>query len=102
MMLQMEKADDYVIATGITRSLAYFIARAFAWFGLDWKAYVRFDHLLRRPSDIAISQADPSKAVIQLGWQARHSVDAVIDLMCVEAARIEGLSGGALIVGPRS
>jgi GDPmannose 4,6-dehydratase len=81
-MLCQEQADDYVIATGTTRSLAYFIERAFAWFGLDWEVHVRFNNELRRPSDISISQGNPSKAAKHLGWEARLDVDAVIDKMC--------------------
>jgi GDPmannose 4,6-dehydratase len=71
-----------VIATGTTRSLAYFIERAFAWFGLDWEVHVRFNNELRRPSDISISQGNPSKAAKHLGWEARLDVDAVIEKMC--------------------
>ncbi|MEI7784010.1 MAG: GDP-mannose 4,6-dehydratase [Betaproteobacteria bacterium] len=85
-MLRQERADDFVIATGTTRSMAYFIERAFAWFGLDWQAHVRFNNELRRPSDITISQGDPGKAASQLGWRAHLKVDAVIDEMCAAVA----------------
>lgn len=85
-MLQQEQANDYVIATGTSRSLAYFIARAFAWFGLDWQAHVRFNNQLRRPSDIALSQGNPAKAASQLGWRARLDVNTVIDNMCAAVA----------------
>ena len=85
-MLQQDQADDYVIATGTSRSLAYFVERTFNWFGLDWNAHVRFNNQLRRPSDIAFSQGNPAKAANQLGWQARMNVDAVIDRMCTAVA----------------
>lgn len=86
-MLQQEQANDYVIATGTSRSLAYFVERAFAWFDLDWRAHVRFNNQLRRPSDIALSQGNPSKAARQLGWRAQFDIDAVIDQMCAAVAR---------------
>lgn len=85
-MLQQDQADDYVIATGTSRSLEYFIARTFAWFGLDWKTHVSFNNKLRRPSDIAFSQGNPAKAADRLGWRARLDLDAVIDAMCAAVA----------------
>ena len=85
-MLQQNRADDYVIATGKSRSLEYFIARTFDWFGLDWQVHVRFNNKLRRPSDIALSQGNPAKAAAELGWKATLDVDAVIDAMCAAVA----------------
>lgn len=85
-MLQQDRADDYVIATGTSRPLSHFIARTFSWFGLDWRAHVRFDNRLSRPSDIAFSQGNPAKAASRFGWRARFDVDAVIDMMCTAVA----------------
>lgn len=85
-MLQQDQSDDYVIATGISHSLGEFIARAFTWFGLDWRSHVRFDNQLRRPSDIAFSQGNPAKAASRFGWRARLNFDAVINEMCAAAA----------------
>jgi GDPmannose 4,6-dehydratase len=82
LMLQQEVPDDYVIATGRTVSLAYFVERAFANFGLDWKAHVQIDQGLLRPSDIREGKGDPSKALARLGWRARTDVDGVIQAMC--------------------
>ncbi len=85
LMLQQEKAGDYVIATGKTVSLKHFLARAFDFFDLDWKDHVSVTLGLQRPSDISIGSADPAKALSILGWSARTHVDKVVDLMC-EAA----------------
>lgn len=82
LMLQAEKPHDYVIATGKTVSLAYFVAQSFAHFGLDWRAHVQSDPGLLRPSDIAYGAGDPSLAISQLGWSARFKVDDVIQAMC--------------------
>ena len=84
-MLQLDDPTDFVIATGRTVSLAYFVERAFARVGLDWKAHVEVDDTLRRPSDIAISSANPGKAAREFGWVARYDADQVIDAM-VDAA----------------
>ncbi len=82
LMLQQDVPDDFVIATGRTVSLAYFVERAFAHFGLESKAHVRIDTGLLRPSDIREGKGDPSKARARLGWQARTDVDGVIRAMC--------------------
>jgi GDPmannose 4,6-dehydratase len=87
-MLQHSVADDYVIATGRTVSLEYFVQRAFAHFGLEWRRYVEQDQGLLRPSDIRYGAADASRAARKLGWQARHDVDAVITEMCCAASAI--------------
>lgn len=84
-MLQQEKADDYVIATGQTHSLEYFVSRVFGEFGLDWKEHVKVDQSLFRPSDVHESRSDPSWAKRQLGWEAAVSLEGVIEKMCAAA-----------------
>ena len=77
-MLQAERPDDYVIATGETRSLRDFVAAAFAAAGLDWQAHVEVDPALLRPSDVSANFADPGKAERQLGWRAQARMDEVV------------------------
>lgn len=86
-MLQQDKPEDYVIATGRTCSLEYFVARVFYWFGLDWQEHVRFTNHLQRPSDISYSRGNPTRAAIGLGWKAPRDVDAVIDAMCESVSK---------------
>ncbi len=81
-MLQQEKPDDFVIATGRTVSLEYFVERAFSHFGLDWKLHVESDTSLLRPSDIRSGKANPAKAAEILGWRSHLDVDGVIERMC--------------------
>ena len=81
-MLQQESAEDMIIATGRTVSLEHFVNRVFASFGLDWRQHVLIDDALRRPSDIHIGAANPSRAASLLGWKAQFDVDYVIDTMC--------------------
>ena len=90
-MLQQERAEDYVIATGETRPLEDFVAQAFACVGLNWREHVVSDKSLLRPTDLHKGWANPGKAKRQLGWEATHRLDDVVRLM-VEAKRghVEG------------
>jgi GDPmannose 4,6-dehydratase len=91
-MLQQERADDYVIATGETRALEEFVAAAFREVGLDWRDHVELDLALRRPSDLEGNTARPDKARRVLGWSATVRMDEVVRRM-VEAERTL-LAGG--------
>ncbi len=82
LMLQQERPQDFVMATGRTVSLRYFVKRAFEFFGLDWENYVQQDLTLLRPSDILRGSADPTRIARHLGWMAKFDVDQVIDGMC--------------------
>lgn len=84
-MLQQERPDDYVIATGRTVSLQYFVERAFAHFDLDWKAHTEQDPQLLRPSDIRYGAGNPTRAREKLGWQSTCDVDGVVDALCASA-----------------
>jgi GDPmannose 4,6-dehydratase len=88
-MMQQEQADDFVIATGRTESLEYFVSRAFGHFGLDWQDHVRVQAGLFRPSDIHTSRANPARARQVLDWSAQTDVDGVIRKMCEAADACE-------------
>ncbi len=77
-MLNANRPDDYVIATGRTVSLEYFTEKVFQHYGLDWHGFVEIDHALLRPTDILVGRADPSKARAALGWSHTVDVDGVI------------------------
>jgi GDPmannose 4,6-dehydratase len=83
-MLQHEKADDYVIATGEEHSIEDFVATTFMKLGLDWRDHVKSDPNLFRPSDIEHSVGDSSKAKRVLGWEAKLKFDQIIKML-VEA-----------------
>lgn len=80
-MLQQTTAEDYVIATGETFSLAEFVSTAFSLVGLDWREHVVQDSALLRPADIRVNRADPSKAQRQLGWTASLKGQQVVKAM---------------------
>lgn len=84
MMLQQPQPEDFVIATGETNTLQDFVAAAFEALDLDWRDHVDGDPALIRPTDLAVSCADPSRAQEKLGWQARTRMHGVVRRM-VEA-----------------
>lgn len=86
-MLQSDTADDFVIATGHSCSLADFVSFAFESVGLEWRHFVVSDPALFRPLDIAYSAGDPAKAKRLLGWQATLQVrDVVSKLVSAESS----------------
>jgi GDPmannose 4,6-dehydratase len=84
LMMQHEQPDDYVIATGQSYSLEEFVTETFNCLGLDWKERVVTDNSLLRPTDLAISKSNPSKAKEKLGWEAKYQMPDVVKMM-VEA-----------------
>lgn len=81
LMLQQDRADDYVVATGHSFSLEDFVIEAFKCVGLNWQDYVSTDESLLRPTDLAVSKANPTKAKEKLGWQAKYKMPDVIQMM---------------------
>jgi GDPmannose 4,6-dehydratase len=85
LMLQQAQPDDYVIATGQTNRLEDFVAEVFAHVGLNWQDHVEIDRSLFRPTDIAVSWGNATKAKQKLGWQAKYTMKDVARMM-VDAA----------------
>ena len=83
-MLQLDKPKDFVIATGVTHSLEDFVSYAFKIQGLNWQEHVISDHSLFRPTDLSVSRADPRRAKKGLGWQAKVTMEQVIEKMIRE------------------
>lgn len=84
LMMQQEKQDDFVVATGESHSLEEFVETAFHYFGLDWHDHVEIDRSLFRPTDLIVSRGKPVKAQEQLGWSAKNKMKDVVRMM-VEA-----------------
>ena len=80
-MLQLEKPEDFVIATGQTYLLEDFVRLAFASLDLDWREHVKQSKDFMRPTDLLIGSADPSKAKNILGWQAKNHMPQVVQKM---------------------
>ena len=88
-MLQQSEPEDYVIATGETRSLQEFVEIAFSCYGLSWQEHVVQDPQLYRPTDLTEGRANPSKAWEKLKWRARYKMADVVKMMVDGAKRIE-------------
>lgn len=83
-MLQQDKPDDYVIATGETHSVREFLDLAFGYVNLEWQKYVEFDDRYLRPSEVELLIGDPTKAQQKLGWKPSVTFKELVALM-VEA-----------------
>ena len=81
LMLQQEKPDDYVIATGETHTIREFLDVSFGHVGLDWKKYVEIDPRYYRPTEVELLIGDASKAKRQLGWEPKTKFADLVRLM---------------------
>jgi GDPmannose 4,6-dehydratase len=81
LMLQQDKPDDYVIATGETHSVREFLEATFSYLGLDWRKYVVHDPRYLRPAEVDILIGDSSKATRHLGWKPRTMFRDLVHLM---------------------
>ena len=82
LMLQQEKPDDYVIATGEQHSVREFLDLAFARLDLDWHKYVVIDPRLFRPTEVDSLLGDPSKAMKVLGWNPSNTnLNGLVEIM---------------------
>jgi GDPmannose 4,6-dehydratase len=81
LMLQQNTPDDYVIATGTTRSVGEFVRAAFDHVGLDWEKYVVVDPRFYRPAEVDLLVGDASKARSALGWEPETSFERLVETM---------------------
>ncbi len=81
LMLQQSEPDDYVIATGETRSVQELVETAFGHVGLDWRKYVVIDPKFIRPAEVDILVGDASKAKKKLGWAPTVTFKQMIERM---------------------
>ena len=91
LMLQQQKPDDYVIATGKSYTLEDFVRMTFLELNLDWKNFVVFNSKLFRPSEIKYSCGDATKAKSKLGWNTINTLPDIIKLL-VKCEKIKQLS----------
>jgi GDPmannose 4,6-dehydratase len=84
LMLQQDKPDDYVVATGRTTSVRGFCELAFSYAGLNYQDHVVTRDALKRPAEVDFLQGDASKAQQQLGWEPKITLEEMVGEM-VEA-----------------
>jgi GDPmannose 4,6-dehydratase len=92
MMLQEKEPDDYVIATGETRSVREFLDEAFGCINLDWKKFVDIDQRYYRPTEVDVLQGDASKAKRVLGWKPKIGFKQLVQMMVAADLQAEGES----------
>ena len=81
LMLQQGEADDFVIATGQTRTIREFCQVAFSHVDLDWEQYVVVDRRFFRPAEVNILLGDPARARDTLGWELETSFEEMVRMM---------------------
>jgi len=81
LMLQQDKPDDFVIATGETHSVREFTEKVFRKLDLDYNKYISVDPRYFRPTEVDVLLGDASKAKKALGWKPKITFDALIDMM---------------------
>jgi GDPmannose 4,6-dehydratase len=81
LMLQQEKPDDYVVATGETHAIREFLELAFSYVGLNWEEYVEIDPRYFRPTEVELLLGDPTKAKEKLNWKPSVTFKELVYLM---------------------
>ena len=80
-MLQQDKPDDYVVATGESYSVRDFLEAAFGHAGLNWESHVEFDPRYLRPAEVDHLEGDATKARELLGWEPKTSFKELVAMM---------------------
>jgi GDPmannose 4,6-dehydratase len=94
LMLQQDRADDYVIATGESHSVRELVEVAFGHVGLDWQKHVRLDPRFLRPAEVDLLVGDPSKARKTLGWRPEVDFVGLVKMMVdADVARLSRVPG---------
>lgn len=92
LMLQQDKPDDYVLATGETHSIEDFLTVAFKEVGIDnWKPYIKQNPAFMRPAEVDILLGDPRKAEKVLGWKREVDFRGLVKMMVQHDMEIESI-----------
>jgi GDPmannose 4,6-dehydratase len=92
LMLQQRQPDDYVVATGESRSVREFVELAFSCVGLDYKDYVVTDPVFYRPAEVDLLVGSPAKARARLGWHPQGSLESLVAEMVEADCRALGVA----------
>jgi len=93
MMLQHDKPEDFVLATGRTHTVKDFVRLAFDCVDLDWEKYVVVDPRFYRPAEVDMLVGDPAKAKRVLGWQPEVTLEELAERMVrSDVARLRALT----------
>jgi GDPmannose 4,6-dehydratase len=97
LMLQQDEPDDYVIATGETRSVRDFLEQASNLVGLNWQNIVEIDKRYFRPTEVDLLVGDATKARIKLGWSPKTTFPELVRIMMRADLEEQGLAGKYLL-----
>ena len=93
LMMQQEKGDDYIIATGETHSIREFLDEAFMLAGIDnWEKYIEIDPRYYRPTEVDALTGDPSKAKQKLGWEPKVKFKDLVKIMLEADCKRAGIN----------
>jgi len=96
LMLQQDEPDDYILASGVPRTVAELARTAFACVDLDAERYLRVDPSLVRSAEATVSVGDPSKARERLGWEPQISFAELVERMVQADLRsLQGIAAGS-------
>jgi len=91
LMMQQDKPEDYVIATGEVHSISEFLDNAFQCIGIsNWSKYIKQDERFMRPADVYYLAGDSSRAREKLGWKRKTSFEKMISKMVTNDIKIIG------------
>lgn len=97
LMLQQPDADDYVIGTGVSRTVQEFVEAAFGHLGLDWSRHVRTDARYVRPAEVDQLTGDPAKARRILKWEPHTSFEGLVHMMVEADLELESARSAAAV-----
>ncbi len=92
LIVQQERGDDYVCATGETHTVREFCQECFGLLGLEWEKYVKHDERYERPSEVDLLIGNPAKLKKQIGWEPKTKFKDLVRIMTeadLELARHE-------------
>ena len=101
LMLQQDRADDYVVGTGEAHAVREFVEGAFTYAGLDWREYIEVDPRYFRPTEVDVLMADTTKARENLGWEPKVNFKELIAIMVdadTEAIGLPPIGTGRLVL----
>jgi GDPmannose 4,6-dehydratase len=94
MALQASAPDDYVLASGVGRTVGDLVGAAFAHVGLDPADHVRVDDALVRPPEPTPMVGDPTLARTRLGWEPEHGFEETIaEMVDADLTRLRARAG---------
>ena len=88
LMLQQKNPDDYVVGTGETYSIKYFVERAFDIVNLNYQKFVKINKIYFRPAEVELLIADFSKINKKIGWKPKIKIEKLIEKMVINDLKL--------------